>query len=150
MLCQLCFVRELLFVKKNSCLVARIGSFDTPALHRLTFRILEPQPSKDIELDLNHVKSHINGILQYLQIKRGRAYGVTKYRLLFSKNTTLSQDFFQNTDTEHFYYIPSICMYLEATRPKFFQDSQSVRYVGPVGVCCQLFVSNGFQTRKHC
>ena len=43
------------FVKKNSCLVARIVSFDTAGLHLLTFRILEPYPSKDIELDLNRV-----------------------------------------------------------------------------------------------
>ena len=46
------------FVKKNSCLVARIVSFDTAGLHLLTFRILEPYPSKDIELDLSHVISH--------------------------------------------------------------------------------------------
>ena len=46
------------FVKKNSCLVARIVSFDTVGLHLLTFRILEPYPSKDIELDLSHVISH--------------------------------------------------------------------------------------------
>ena len=36
------------FVKKNSCLVARIVSFDTVGLHLLIFRILEPYPSKDI------------------------------------------------------------------------------------------------------
>ena len=36
------------FVKKNSCLVARIVSFDTVGLHLLTFRILEPYPSKEI------------------------------------------------------------------------------------------------------
>ena len=36
------------FVKKNSCLVARIISFDTVGLHLLTFRVLEPYPSKDI------------------------------------------------------------------------------------------------------
>ena len=36
------------FVKKNSCLNGRIVSFDTVALHLLTFRILEPYPSKDI------------------------------------------------------------------------------------------------------
>ena len=46
------------FVKKNSCLVPRIISFDTAVLHLLTFRILEPYPSKDIELDLSHVISH--------------------------------------------------------------------------------------------
>ena len=36
------------FVKKNSCLVVRIVSFDTVGLHLLTFRISEPYPSKDI------------------------------------------------------------------------------------------------------
>ena len=36
------------FVKKNSCLVARIVLFDTASLHSLTFRILDPYPSKDI------------------------------------------------------------------------------------------------------
>ena len=46
------------FVKKNSCLVARIVSFYTGGLHLLTFCILEPYPSKDIELDLSHVFSH--------------------------------------------------------------------------------------------
>ena len=46
------------FVRKNSCLVARIVSFDTVGLHLLTFRILEPYPSKDIALDLSHVISH--------------------------------------------------------------------------------------------
>ena len=46
------------FVKKNSCLVLRIISFDTASLHLLTFRILEPYPSKDIELDLSHIISH--------------------------------------------------------------------------------------------
>ena len=46
------------FVKKISCLVARIVSFDTVGLHLLTFRILEPYPSKDIALDLSHVMSH--------------------------------------------------------------------------------------------
>ena len=45
------------FVKKN-CLVARIVSFDIADLHLLTFRSLEPYPSKDIELDLSHVISH--------------------------------------------------------------------------------------------
>ena len=43
------------FVKKSSCLVASIVSFDTAGLHLLTFRILEPYPSKDIELDLSHI-----------------------------------------------------------------------------------------------
>ena len=46
------------FVKKNSCLVVRIVSFDTSGLHLLTFRILEPYPSKNIELDLSRVTSH--------------------------------------------------------------------------------------------
>ena len=46
------------FVKKNSCLVARIVSFDTVGLHLLTFRILKPYPSKYIVLDLNRVISH--------------------------------------------------------------------------------------------
>ena len=46
------------FVKKNSCLVARIVSFDTAGLHLLTFRILESYPSKDIKFDLSHVISH--------------------------------------------------------------------------------------------
>ena len=36
------------FVKKNSCSVARIVSFDTVGLHPLAFRILELYPSKDI------------------------------------------------------------------------------------------------------
>ena len=36
------------FVKTNCCLVARMVSFDTVGLHLLTFRILEPFPSKDI------------------------------------------------------------------------------------------------------
>ena len=46
------------FVKKNSCLVARIVSFDTVGLHLLTFRILELYLSKDIALDFSHVISH--------------------------------------------------------------------------------------------
>ena len=36
------------FVNKNSCLVARIVSFDIVGLHLFTFRILEPYSSKDI------------------------------------------------------------------------------------------------------
>ena len=36
------------FVKKISCSVARIVSFDTVVLHLLTFRFLEPYLSKDI------------------------------------------------------------------------------------------------------
>ena len=46
------------FVKKNSCLVARIVSFDTAGLHLVTFQILEPYSSKDIELELSDVVSH--------------------------------------------------------------------------------------------
>ena len=46
------------FVKKNSCLVARTFSFDTVGQHLLTFRILEPYPSKYIALDLSHFISH--------------------------------------------------------------------------------------------
>ena len=46
------------FVNRNSSLVAPIVSFDTAGLHLLTFRILEPYPSKDIELDLRHIISH--------------------------------------------------------------------------------------------
>ena len=46
------------FVKKNSCLVVRIVSFNTVGLHLLAFRILEPCLSKDIALDLSHVISH--------------------------------------------------------------------------------------------
>ena len=52
------FCTGAIFVKKNSYLVVRIDSFDTAGLHLLTFRILEPYPSKDIELDLSHVISH--------------------------------------------------------------------------------------------
>ena len=46
------------FVKEISCLDARIGLFDTTGLHLLTFPILDPHPSKDIELDLSYVISH--------------------------------------------------------------------------------------------
>ena len=46
------------FVKKNSCLVARIVSFDTVGLHLLTFRIFEPYLSRYIALDLSHIISH--------------------------------------------------------------------------------------------
>ena len=46
------------FVKKKSCLVARIVPFDTVGLRLLTFRILEPYSSKDIATDLSHVISH--------------------------------------------------------------------------------------------
>ena len=47
-----------LFVKKNSYLVARAATFDTAGLYLLTFCILEPYPSNDIELDLSLVMSH--------------------------------------------------------------------------------------------
>ena len=50
------------FVKKISCLVARIVPFNIVGLHLLTFRILEPYPPKDIELDLSHV-IQVNGII---------------------------------------------------------------------------------------
>ena len=50
------------FVKKDSCLVARIAPFDTIGLHLLTFRILEQYPSDNIALDLSHV-IQINGIV---------------------------------------------------------------------------------------
>ena len=43
------------FVKKNSCLVARIVSFDTAVLHLLTFRILEPNTSKNFKLRLSNL-----------------------------------------------------------------------------------------------
>ena len=46
------------FVKKNSCPVARIVSFDTAGGHLLTSRVLKPYPSKNIELDLSHFISH--------------------------------------------------------------------------------------------
>ena len=49
------------FVKKDSCLVARIVPFDTVGLHLLTFRILEPYPSKDIVLDLSQIS--VNDII---------------------------------------------------------------------------------------
>ena len=52
------FCTGAIFVKKNSCVVVRIVSFDTVGLHLLAFRILEPYPSKDIPLDLIHVISH--------------------------------------------------------------------------------------------
>ena len=50
------------FIQKNSCLVARIVSFDNVGLHLLTFCILERYLSKDTTLDLSHVIS-INGII---------------------------------------------------------------------------------------
>ena len=50
--------KETTFVKKNPCLVARTVSFDTAGLHLLTFCVLEPYPSKDIQLDLSRFISH--------------------------------------------------------------------------------------------
>ena len=50
--------RGAAFVKKNSYLVATVVTFDTAGLNLLTFGILEPYPSKDIELDPSHVMSH--------------------------------------------------------------------------------------------
>ena len=46
------------FVKKSSCVVARVFEFDTAGLHLLNFDILEPYPSKDIEFHLSHVISY--------------------------------------------------------------------------------------------
>ena len=46
------------FVKKIYCLVATIISVNTACLHLITFPILEPYPSKDIELDSSHINSH--------------------------------------------------------------------------------------------
>ena len=46
--CQLSFVRGLLLQRKTPVLVGRIVSFDTVGLHLLSFRILEPYPSKNI------------------------------------------------------------------------------------------------------
>ena len=42
------------FGTENSCLVARIFSFDTAGMHLITLRILKEHTSKDIELDLSH------------------------------------------------------------------------------------------------
>ena len=42
------------FVKKNSCLVARIVTFDTAGLHLLVFRILSL---------ISVMLSHINGVI---------------------------------------------------------------------------------------
>ena len=54
----LVFFTGATFVKKKFCLVATAFSFDTADLHLLNFRILEPCPSKDIELGLIYVISH--------------------------------------------------------------------------------------------
>ena len=37
---------------------ATFVKMDTTGLHLFTLRILEPYPSKDIEIDLSHVISH--------------------------------------------------------------------------------------------
>ena len=51
------------FLEKNSCLVARIVTFDTAGLHLRTFRILESYLSKDTVLSLMSVTlSHINDV----------------------------------------------------------------------------------------
>ena len=50
------------FVKKNSCLVARIVSFDVAGLHLPTFHILESYPSKDIDL-ISVTLSHLNDVI---------------------------------------------------------------------------------------
>ena len=42
------------FVMKNFFIAARTVLFDTADLHLLTFRILEPYPSKGIQLNLRH------------------------------------------------------------------------------------------------
>ena len=46
------------FVKKNSCLVARIVPCYAVVLHLLTFHVFDPYPSKDNAPGLNHVISH--------------------------------------------------------------------------------------------
>ena len=45
------------FVKKNSCLFARIVLIDTAVLHLVTVNILEPYLTKEIELDFSHAVS---------------------------------------------------------------------------------------------
>ena len=46
------------FLKKNSCLVARIIPYYTAVLYLFTFHILEPYLSKDIAYGLSHAISH--------------------------------------------------------------------------------------------
>ena len=53
---------SVVLVKKNSCLVARIVSFDTAGLHLSTFHILESYSFKDIGLILVTL-SRINNII---------------------------------------------------------------------------------------
>ena len=63
------------FVKINSCVVARTVSFDTADLHLLTCRVLEPYPSKDIELDLGlDVKFYLNQCFQVFQLLKFDGY----------------------------------------------------------------------------
>ena len=50
------------FAKKNSCVIARIVSFDTVGLHLLTFSIPEPSPPKIFHL-ISVDLSHISGII---------------------------------------------------------------------------------------
>ena len=70
------------FVKKNSSLVVRVVSFDTACLYVLTFRILEPYPSKDIELE-GELYSNLRNLtfinkLHFPQILRFFAFKVSK------------------------------------------------------------------------
>ena len=50
------------FVRRNSCLVARIVSFETSGVHLLTFRIVEPKPPKILHL-ISVSLSHINNVI---------------------------------------------------------------------------------------
>ena len=58
MQCHLCFFTGATFVKKDCCLVPKTVLYETTGLHVLSFRILGPYPSKDIELDLSYIISH--------------------------------------------------------------------------------------------
>ena len=49
------FCTGAISVRKNSCLVARIASFDTTGQHLLTFRFLEPKILNLISVALSHV-----------------------------------------------------------------------------------------------
>ena len=53
---------SVVLAKKNSCLVARIVSFDTAGLHLSTIRILVSNPFKDIGL-ISVTLSRINNII---------------------------------------------------------------------------------------
>ena len=61
------FCAAAAFVSKSSCLVARIVLFDTAGLHLLTFRVLEPYPSKDIEL-IAATLSQVNDVIMYNRV----------------------------------------------------------------------------------